>query len=328
MTLRLHICQNPRVTVQPNLRTEPDAQPEQPATSSAIPSPGAASSPPDAAADRQTSPNAPAGDPAPPAGRPAAFFDLDKTIIARSSTVALTSTLIAEGMLRRRTVLRSVYAQATYQIGTAGQTQSERLRHLLGGIIAGWDAARLARLAADQLATKIAPQVFSEAAELIQSHRDAGRDVVIVSASSRELVEPIGAMLGADHCLATRMEVKDGRYTGGAEFFNYGPAKVEAMTALAGRQGYDLSRSFAYSDSITDLPMLEAVGHPAVVNPSRTLRRVAEHRGWQVVRFAAPSSVRAENQRLAATGLATFLGPALIGLAALLVWRRLRPRRS
>ncbi|MDR2374392.1 MAG: HAD-IB family hydrolase [Bifidobacteriaceae bacterium] len=258
----------------------------------------------------------------PKPARPAAFFDLDKTIIARSSTVALTSTLIAEGMLRRRTVLRSVYAQATYQLGAAGQTQSERLRHLLGGIVAGWDAGRLARLARDELARKIGPQVFEDAAKLIQSHRDAGRDIVIVSASSRELVEPIGAMLGADHCLATRMEVRDGRYTGETEFFNYGPAKVEAMTALAEREDYDLSRSFAYSDSITDLPMLEAVGHPAVVNPSRPLRRVAEERGWEVVRFAAPSSVRSENRRLAATGAAALIVPLVAGGALVLVWRR------
>ncbi|MDR2564782.1 MAG: HAD-IB family hydrolase [Bifidobacteriaceae bacterium] len=260
--------------------------------------------------------------------KPAAFFDLDKTIIARSSTLALTSTLIAEGMLRRRTVLRSAYAQATYQLGAAGQSQSERLRHLLGGVIAGWDASRLARLARERLAAIVGPQVFSEAAELIQSHRDAGRDVVIVSASSRELVEPIGAMLGADHCLATRMEVKDGRYTGGADFFNYGPAKVEAITALAEREGYDLAQSFAYSDSITDLPMLEAVGHPAVVNPSRALRRVAESRGWEVVHFAAPNSVRAENHRFAATSLAAVLVSAALGAATVWACRRLRARRS
>ncbi|MDR0594738.1 MAG: HAD-IB family hydrolase [Bifidobacteriaceae bacterium] len=260
-------------------------------------------------------------------GRPAAFFDLDKTIIARSSTVALTSTLIAEGMLRRRTVLKSAYAQAAYQFVSSGQIQSERLRQLLGGIVAGWDASRLAGLARDRLAAKVWPQVFDEAAELIQSHRDAGRDVVIVSASGRELVEPIGAMLGADHCLATRLEVKNGRYTGQAEFFNYGPAKVEAMTALAERHGYDLARSFAYSDSITDLPMLEAVGHPAVVNPSRALRRIAVERGWQVVRFAAPGPVRTENRRLALSGAALLVGPVLVVVTATLVGRRLRGRR-
>jgi HAD superfamily hydrolase (TIGR01490 family) len=257
----------------------------------------------------------------PPPGRAAAFFDLDKTLIARSSTLALTSTLVAEGMLRRRTVLRSVYAQASYQMGSAGQTQSERLRVLLGRIIYGWDASRVARLAAERMAEKVAPQVFAEAAQLIEEHRAAGRDIVIVSASSRELVAPVGALLGADHVLATRMAVKDGRYTGEAEFFNYGPAKVEAMEALARREGYDLSRSYAYSDSITDRPMLEAVGHAAAVNPSRALKRLAEEKGWEVVRFRAPEPVRSQNRRFVAAAAAVALAPAAIAAAALLAAR-------
>jgi HAD superfamily hydrolase (TIGR01490 family) len=260
------------------------------------------------------------------AGRAAAFFDLDKTLIARSSTLALMSTLVAEGILRRRTILRSIYAQAAYQMGDAGQAQSERLLDMLGRIIHGWDASRVALLASERIAEKVAPQVFAEAARLIEQHRAAGRDVVIVSASSRELVEPIGAFLGADHSLATRMQVKDGRYTGEAEFLNYGPAKVEAMTALAQREGYDLSQSFGYSDSITDLPMLEAVGHPAVVNPSRHLKRLAEERGWEVVRFKAPTSIRSQNRRLAWAALGALAVPA--GLAVLAVWagRRLSGR--
>ncbi|MDR2454062.1 MAG: HAD-IB family hydrolase [Bifidobacteriaceae bacterium] len=267
--------------------------------------------------------------PASPAAPPqAAFFDLDKTLIARSSTLALTSTLVAEGILRRRTVLRSVYAQAAYQMGSAGQTQSERLRVILGRVIGGWDASRVAALANERIAEKVAPQVFSEAAELIERHRRAGRDIVIVSASSRELVEPIGALLGADHCLATRMQVKDGRYTGEAEFFNYGPAKAVAMAGLAGREGYDLSQSYGYSDSITDLPMLEAVGHAAVVNPSRQLKRLAEERGWEVVRFRAPTSVRLENRRLAWGALAALAAPVALALLAAKFahWARRRER--
>jgi HAD superfamily hydrolase (TIGR01490 family) len=258
-------------------------------------------------------------------GSPAAFFDLDKTVIARSSTLALTSALVAEGMLRRRTVLRSVRAQAAYQMG-AGQTQSEHLRALLGRIISGWDASRVASLARERIADQVAPQVFTEAAQLIEDHKAAGRDVVIVSASSQELVDPIGRLLGADHTIATRMQIKDGRYTGETDFFNYGPAKVEAMTGLALREGYDLSRSYAYSDSVTDLPMLEAVGHPVVVNPSRHLRRVAETRGWDVMRFQAPASVRAENRRVvwAAAGVAV----VATTVAVVTVWAAGRGRGS
>jgi HAD superfamily hydrolase (TIGR01490 family) len=258
----------------------------------------------------------------------AVFFDLDKTLIARSSTLALTSTLVAEGMLRRRSVLRSVYAQATYQVGSADQKQSERLSEILGAVIRGWDASRLAKLARERLAGIVAPQVFAEAARLIEEHRSAGRDIVIVSASSRELVEPIAAYLGADHALATRMQVKDGRYTGHAEFFNYGPAKVQAIEGLARREGYDLSLSYAYSDSITDQPMLDAVGHGAVVNPSRHLRKMAEERGWEIVHFRVPPSVRANNRRLAVIGLGALLTPLLLGAAGAILARRISQRNS
>jgi HAD superfamily hydrolase (TIGR01490 family) len=258
-----------------------------------------------------------------PAG--AAFFDLDKTLIARNSATALISTLIAEGMLRRRTVLRSIYAQASYQLGAANRSQSERLKQVLGSVISGWDAARLALLAHERLPDKIAPQVFSQAAALVKQHHDAGRDVVIVSASSRELVEPIGALLGADHCLSSRMEVQNGYYTGQAEFFNYGAAKVESMMRLAASVGYDLGASYAYSDSVTDLPMLEAVGHAAVVNPSRAFRQLAEERGWQVIRFSQPASVRSQNHRLALSASLALLLPAMAGIVlchSLKAWRR------
>ncbi|MDR3360635.1 MAG: HAD-IB family hydrolase [Bifidobacteriaceae bacterium] len=260
------------------------------------------------------------------ASRPAAFFDLDKTLIARSSTLALTSTLIAEGILRRRTVLRSIYTQAAYQMGSADQTQSERMRAMLGRIISGWDASKVALLAQEKVADKVAPQVFAEAAGLIEEHRAAGRDIVIVSASSRELVEPIGALLGADHTLASRMAVKDGRYTGEAEFFNYGPAKVEAIDELARREGYDLAASYAYSDSITDQPMLAAVGHAAVVNPSRALRRLAQERGWEVIHFRAPEPVRSENRRLALAAAAAALAPGLLAALGVALARRLARR--
>ncbi|MDR1393393.1 MAG: HAD-IB family hydrolase [Bifidobacteriaceae bacterium] len=256
------------------------------------------------------------------ANRAAAFFDLDKTLIARSSTLALVSTLVAEGMLRRRSVLRSAYAQAAYQLGPAGQSQSERLRVILGRIISGWDASRVASLARDRIAAKVAPQVFTEALELIGRHRAAGRDIVIVSASSRELVEPIASLLNADHTLATTMEVVDGHFTGQADFFNYGPAKVSAIQALAEVEGYDLTQSYAYSDSVTDLPMLEAVGHAAVVNPSPGLKRLAVERDWEVIHFDTPAAVKTENRRLAWLAVGLTVVPAVIITAAVWLTRR------
>ncbi len=105
-------------------------------------------------------------------------------------------------------------------------------------------------------------------------------------------MRPIADLLGAQHVVATRMEVVDGRYTGRIEFYAYGQDKADAVRALAAEQGYDLAASYAYTDSETDLPLLEAVGHPAVVNPDRALRRIATERGWQVLTFSRPVALR------------------------------------
>ena len=110
----------------------------------------------------------------------------------------------------------------------------------------------------------------------------------MLSASGQEVVEPIAAMLGADRCMATRMGVADGRYTGEIDYYCFGEAKAEAARDIAAERGYVLARCRAYSDSITDLPLLSAVGFPTVVNPDRALRRVAQERGWPVLTFAAP----------------------------------------
>jgi HAD superfamily hydrolase (TIGR01490 family) len=139
------------------------------------------------------------------------------------------------------------------------------------------------------LAETILPIVYADARRLLDAHREAGRDVFIVSTAGQEMVGPIGAMLGASGIIATRMRLADGHYTGEMEFYAYGAAKATRMRELATERDYDLSDCFAYSDSATDLPMLEAVGHPHAVNPDRELRRVALERGWPVLAFVAPS---------------------------------------
>jgi len=162
------------------------------------------------------------------------------------------------------------------------------------------------------------PLVYAEAADLIEEHRAAGREIVIVSSSGAEMVEPIGEMLGVDRVIATRMIVADGRYTGEIEFYAYGDNKAEAIRAVAAERGYDLADCYAYSDSITDLPMLSAVGHPTAVNPDRALRKVALERGWPVLQFVRPVSMRT---RFSApptpvvTGAAMGVGAAVVGLA-------------
>lgn len=263
---------------------------------------------------------------APAAGlRSAAFFDLDKTIIARSSTLAFSKPFFHGGLLTRRAVLRSAYANFMFAVSGADHDQLEKMRAYLTQMIAGWDVQTVRQVVAETLHTIIEPLVFDEAVQLIRQHQVAGLDVVIVSASGSEVVEPVGAMLGVDHVIATRLAETDGRYTGEVEFYAYGPHKATAMRELAAERGYDLSTSYAYSDSETDTPMLEAVGHPFAVNPDKTLRALATENDWPILTFNRPVSLRSR------LGLDTPVGIAAVAataagaagtLAAAVWWRR------
>jgi HAD superfamily hydrolase (TIGR01490 family) len=258
-------------------------------------------------------------------GRPAAFFDLDKTIIAKSSTLAFSRPFYAGGLISRGSVLRSAYAQFVYLVGGADHDQMEKMREFLSKLIAGWDVQTVRDIVADTLHNIVDPLVYDEAVSLIEEHRLAGRDVIIVSASGAEVVEPIGEMLGADGVVATRLEIADGKYTGQIDFYAYAENKASAIRELADRHGYDLARSYAYSDSITDLHMLEAVGRPHVVNPDRELRRQATSRGWPVLVFTKPVTLRSRMRlpqskpTLAALAVGT---AAAVGAAVYLAARR------
>ena len=126
--------------------------------------------------------------------------------------------------------------------------------------------------------------MYTEARRLIAAHGSAGQDVIIVSSSGMEMVGPIGDRLGATEVIATRMEVADGWYTGA---WTSGRTARPRRTRMRWRpsRGYRLRDCYAYSDSFTDLPMLEIVGHPQVVNPDRALRKVARERQWPELAF-------------------------------------------
>jgi HAD superfamily hydrolase (TIGR01490 family) len=254
----------------------------------------------------------------------AAFFDLDKTIIATSSTLALGRAFYAAGLISRRDVVKGTYARFVYHLGGADEGRMDRMRDDLAHTVTGWDEAKVREIITEVLFEVIDPLVYDEAATLIEEHRAAGRAVVIVSSSGDEIVKPVGEMLGADHVVATRMVVADGRYTGDLDFYAFGPFKAEAMADLAERHGWDLGRSYAYSDSGTDLPMLEAVGHAFAVNPDRTLRREATDRAWPILEFEHPVRLRSRFARLpsprpVAVGIA---GAAVVAAAA--GWRAAR----
>jgi HAD superfamily hydrolase (TIGR01490 family) len=255
--------------------------------------------------------------PTAPPERSAAFFDLDKTVIARSSTLAFSRPFYAGGLISRAAMLRSAYAHFFYQASGADHDQMERMRHYLSRMVAGWDVQQVRDIVTTALAELIAPLVYEEATALIAEHHAAGRDVVIVSASGVEVVEPIGAMLGADHVVATRMVIDHGKYSGDIEYYAYGENKATAVRRLAEEFGYQLEQSYAYSDSVTDLPMLKAVGHPIAVNPDRALRREATVLGWPILDFNRPVSLHSRfPSASAARAAAVGAGPRARAAAA------------
>ena len=248
------------------------------------------------------------------AARTAAFFDLDKTVIAKSSTLAFSKPFFDQGLLNRRSVLKSSYAQFLFTLSGADHDQMDRMRIHLTNMCSGWDVEQVKSIVNETLHDIVTPLVFAEAANLIAGHKLCGRDVVVVSASGEEIVAPIARALGATHAMATRMVVEDGRYTGEVGFYCYGEGKVQAIRELAAREGYPLEHCYAYSDSITDLPMLQIVGHPTVVNPDRALRKEATARDWPILAFSRPVSLR---DRIPAPSSAAVATTAAVGVSAL-----------
>ncbi len=221
-------------------------------------------------------------------GQAAAFFDLDKTVIAKSSALAFGRPFYRDGLITRRDVVKAAYAQLTFKLGGADDAQIARIRDHLAQLCKGWSVDQVHQIVNETLNEIINPYVYAEAAALIAEHQRAGRDVVLVSASGEEMVRPIGESLGISDIIATRMAVADGKYSGEVEFYAAGPNKLAAVRELAAARGYDLDASYAYSDSVSDIPLLDAVGHPTAVNADRGLRKFAIERQWPMLEFRHP----------------------------------------
>jgi HAD superfamily hydrolase (TIGR01490 family) len=259
-------------------------------------------------------------------GPPAAFFDLDKTVIARASMVAMGKPLRRNGLISRRVLLRALWGHLVYLWMGADEAKLEKLRDSALRLATGWDQETVRRIAREAIEEVIEPIVYDEALALIAEHREAGRPVFIVSASPEEIVAPLAEHLGVDRWIATQAEVDDGRYTGRVAFYAFGPHKAEAMRALADAEGLDLAASYAYSDSATDEPMLAAVGNPVAVNPDRELQRTARERGWEIRSFVRPVRLR-DRLPSAPPAPAVAVGGGLVAASAAGVtwWLRRRP---
>lgn len=257
----------------------------------------------------------------------AAFFDLDKTIISKSSSLALTRPLYRAGLVSRSQLLRGAYAQLVYLLMGADEKRMDRAKEAMMALSTGWEQSAVEEIVRDVLVNLIDPYVYQEALDLIALHKALGREVYVVSSSPEEVVKPLAEHFGVSGVIATRAEIEDGKYTGNLERYAYAEGKAEAITELAAERGIDLSRSYAYSDSITDLPMLEAVGNPVAVNPDRDLRREAEKREWQIRYFRRPVRMRSRlAQAVPQPSMPVAAIAAGVAAAAALAWILLRGR--
>ena len=213
----------------------------------------------------------------------AAFFDLDKTVIAKSSLLAFGRPLYRQGLLSRSALLKSAYNQAIYRLRGADEARMERARDSMLSVTRGWEQAEVTGIVRETFEKIVAPIIYAEVLELFEEHLDAGRKIFLVSSSPIEIVSHLASRSCVDD---------DGRYTGELEFYAYGPHKATAIRHAAERDGIDLARSYAYSDSITDAPMLELVGHPVAVNPDRELARLARQKEWEIREFDQPVRLR------------------------------------
>lgn len=254
----------------------------------------------------------------------AAFFDLDKTIIAKSSTLAFTRPLFRAGLLTRRTLAKAGIAQAYYQMFGADHDQLERVKSELAQLTSGWNRDEIVALVEETVSAIVPPLVFAEALAIIDHHRGQGHRIIVVSSSPEEIVKPLCRYLGIDEAIATRASTDaSGQYTGEIELYAYGPGKAEAISTTADREGIDLANSYAYSDSATDLPMLELVGNPVAVNPDGELLKIARERGWEIRKFESPVSIRDRISDKKVSGAAV-----AGGLAAVVAFWALKGRKA
>jgi HAD superfamily hydrolase (TIGR01490 family) len=219
-------------------------------------------------------------------GPSAAFFDLDRTLIAGSSAFAFAAAARRAGLLGTRQLARDALSAVAFKLRGASDDKTEAVRDRILGAVSGMRQDDLVALNAEVL-PRLLDKIRPEARRLLDLHRHAGRATFIVSASPVEIVEPLAATLGMTGGIGTRSVVVGGVYTGELDGpFCYGVGKVEAIEQVARWEGFDLEQCYAYSDSASDLPMLEAVGHPVAVNPDGVLTRHAMRRGWPIVHFS------------------------------------------
>jgi len=253
-----------------------------------------------------------------PEERGAAFFDLDRTLMAGSSAFQFGRAAYKAGIVTRRQLAEDAWENVRFRLAGSTDASTDKLRERIAQLLEGVRVRDLQRLAPDVLAG-VLPRLYPRMLELAYAHQDAGRPIFICTAASQEMAELMAIVLTFDGAVGSVSEVVDGHYTGRAGGpFTYREGKAEAIRELAARENLALEESWAYSDSESDLPMLRLVGHPVAVNPDAELGRVARAEGWEVLRFERLG------RRLRAAG-AVALAAGLGGLGSAVLRRTSTP---
>ena len=249
------------------------------------------------------------------ASNEAAFFDLDRTLMAGSSGFHWAREARRAGLISRRRLAADAFVNLRFRLEGSTDAGTDKVRERVGAMIAGRRVRDLQRLSPRVLA-RVLPRLYPQMLAVAYDHQDAGRSVYIVTAASQEMAALLSHVLGFDGGIGSRSEIVDGVYTGreGGPF-TYREGKADAIRELAAAKGIDLAASWAYSDSESDLPMLRAVGHPVAVNPDGPLTRVAKEEGWEILRFERLG------RRLRVAGAAA-LAAGLGGAGSIVVSRR------
>ncbi len=218
--------------------------------------------------------------------RGAAFFDLDRTLMSGSSGAQFGRAAFRSGMVTRGQMMRWAIDHVRYRLHGATDRDTEELVEEIRELLAGVPERSLKRMVPDLLAG-ILPRIYPQMLEEVRAHQDAGRPAFIVSAASHGVVELLANVLDMEGGIGSTYEVApDGTYTGElVGGLNYGELKIGPMRRFAVEHDIDLDASWAYSDSASDLPMLELVGNPVAVNPDAELAAIARERGWRVMHF-------------------------------------------
>ena len=190
-----------------------------------------------------------------------------------------------QGMIDRRRLAGDTVEALKFRLWGSTDAGTEKVRARIGTYLTGVRERDLRRMAPRVLAG-VLPRLYPQMLEVAYAHQDSGRPIYICTAASQEMASMLSLVLSFDGGIGSRSEVLDGVYTGReGGLFAYREGKAQAIRELAARKDLDLARSYAYSDSESDLPMLRAVGHPVAVNPDATLARIAADEGWEVLRF-------------------------------------------